>query len=97
MDRNDPMMRGIFGDEFMDVILPKSQPALRKVVPVTPAPLPGQPGFIPTARPKGSTPTSRKQEIRELCGQSLAQVGWNEEVLTSLVEAMASYLEQQIG
>jgi hypothetical protein len=90
---NDDMLRGIFGyeEEINRAIFGKSVPT------ITPAPIPVIPGHIPSARPRGSSPTSRKQEIRELMEQSLAQVGYNEEVMSGLVEAMASYLEQQIG
>jgi hypothetical protein len=88
---SDDMLRGILGDEFSDRIF-------RKAVPViTPAPIPVVPGHIPSTRPVGSSPSSRKQEIKELVEQSLAQAGYNEEALSGLVAAMAAYVENAIG
>jgi hypothetical protein len=94
MESDDQLFKGVFGESDINPLVF----GLGKFVPpVRPAPLPTQPGVIPSARPAGSTPDKRKQEIRQLLEQSLAQVSWNEEVMSGLVAAVSSYVENQIG
>jgi hypothetical protein len=84
------LFKDIFGDEQPEDRISR---ILRKQTPVIGA---GRPGAIPTQRPT-TTPSQRKQEIKQLCEQSLAQTNFNEQTMTSLVEAMSSYVENAIG
>jgi hypothetical protein len=88
---NASMLKAVLGNEFLPEILGKEGAAA-----VIAAPLPTAPGVIPSRRPAGSTPSSRKQEVRSLLEQSMAQLNYNDEVMSSLVEAMSSYVENCI-
>jgi hypothetical protein len=61
--------------------------------------IPTRPGVIPNVRPKGSTPTQRKQDLKNLITETLGSStsAYNQEQIESLLEAMAAYVENAIG
>jgi hypothetical protein len=96
---SDPFIESILGkfgdnDPYISPIM-----KLSGAVGPTPAPLPVATGVIPNTRPKGSTPTQRKEDLKNLIsdalGGDLSQ--YNQEVLAALIEAMNAYVENQIG
>jgi hypothetical protein len=76
-------------------LLKRSQ-LLRKAI--APAPLPTGQGVIPNTRPKGSTPTQRKEDLKNLITETLGDVSaFDQETIEALLSAMNAYIEDQIG
>jgi hypothetical protein len=82
-DRNDPMMKAIIGDEFMDQVLGK----------VSPYPLPTGRGVIPNKRPDTSAP----KEMQAIISETVAAVSaYNAEQLQTFLDAMETAIRNKM-